>query len=116
MMSQGRGGGGEAQMLILFSPELIADLFEAGEKGIDEIVELFTCRSQGERATMEQPHFEESLKLENLPADCGLLDAVGHSAHGFSDAFKFGDVVKELEMMNVHTEWGDSSGIGAEFQ
>lgn len=103
-------------MLILFSPELIGDVFEAGEEGIDEIVELFTCRSQGERATMEQPHFEVFLELENLPADGGLLDAVGHSAHGFSDAFKFGDVVKELEMMNVHAEWGNSSGIGAEFQ
>ena len=109
-----RRRGADADSLL--SPELIGDLFEAGEEGIDEIVELFTCWSQGKRATMEQPHFKEFLELENLPADCRLLDAVWHSAHGFSDAFKFGDVVKELEMMNVHTEWGNSSGMRAQFE
>ena len=37
-MSQGRGGGGEAQMLILFSPELGANKFAKNEVSIAYLV------------------------------------------------------------------------------
>jgi hypothetical protein len=31
------------------------------------------------------------------------LDSVRHSAHRFADSAVFGNVIKELEVMNVHT-------------
>jgi hypothetical protein len=103
-MGQGSCRRGKAQMMIFFPSYLFRHLIEPGEKRGDEIVELLACLSQGKRAAMEKFDFKELFKLEDLAAHGWLLDAVRHLSDGFGDAFKFGNVVEKLEMMDVHTE------------
>ena len=51
---------------------------------------------------MEEGGAKEFFELDDLAADGGLLNAVGHVAHGFADAAVFGDVIEEFKVVNVH--------------
>lgn len=103
MMCQRRGGRCEAEVLILFSSKLFGDVIEPRKEGIDKIVEFCASGGQGKGTPMKELHVEVLFELEDLSTDSGLLDPIWHFPNGFGDPFEFGNVVKEFEMMNVHT-------------
>lgn len=52
---------------------------------------------------MKQLKTKRSFKLRDLSADCRLLNAVGHLSRCGTDAAMLGNMVEELEMMNVNS-------------
>jgi len=56
-----------------------------------------------ERTALPEMRLAEGIfELENLAADAGLLDAVGHLPGRGADALVPGDVIEEFEMVDVH--------------
>ena len=102
MIGQGSRRGGKSKVLVLFALESLGHLVEPRKKGVNEVVEFFAWRGERERASMKQLHTEILFQLENLAADCRLLDSIGHLANRFSDSFELCDEVEELEVVYIH--------------
>jgi hypothetical protein len=57
--------------------KLAGDCVEVGKEGLHEVEEFFPFWCESEWASLEQGDAEEFFELGDLPADGGLLDAVG---------------------------------------
>src|SRR5436190_18121881 len=75
---------------------------QSGEEPLNFPEELYTAGCKTKGAAMKQLNPERLFQLRKLPADCRLLYAVRHFARGSRYSPMFSDVIKKLEMMNVH--------------
>ena len=75
---------------------------EVAEERFDELVQLLASLAQDERTPLKKLHAQKVLKRDDLSADRRLLDAVGDVANGFRNALVPRDVVKQLQVMNIH--------------
>ena len=110
VVAQDDGGGGHAEGLGGAAAEAFADGLDVPEEGTDELVEVLAGRGELEGAPVEELEAEVGLELEDLAGDGGLLDAVGHVADGLHDAAVAGDVVEQLQVMDVRH--GGVAGCG----
>ena len=99
--SEDGGGGGHADRLGGAATDFFADQFDTAEEGADEVVEFAACWRQFEWAAIEELEAEVGLELQDLAGDGGLLDAVGDVPDGLHDATEPGDIVEQLEVMDV---------------
>jgi hypothetical protein len=95
-------GRGDAEVLGDAAAEFFGHGSELVKKGFDEGVEFLARWGEREGSAVKEGNTEEFFELNDLAADGGLLDAVGHVADGFTDAAVFGNVVEEFEVVNVH--------------
>ena len=102
MIAEGCGRGGEAEVTILLSTKPGRDLLDTRKKRLDEVVKLFPRRSEGKGPSLEKLHPEVAFELGNLTAHRRLLNTVWHLADGFGDAFMFGHIIEEFEVVDVH--------------
>src|SRR2546426_63330 len=102
MIAQHNLGCADANGLRHAAANFVSSRIEIVEERLDELIKVLALRRQLERPPTKQRHAEEFLQLNDLAAHGGLLNAVGHIAHGFADATMFGDVIKQFEVMNVH--------------
>ena len=102
MIAQDDGGSADANVPGLAALEIGGDFVEVCKEGLDELKELFTFGREREGPAVEEGGAEIFLKLSDLRADGGLLDAVGDVAYGGHDAAVAGDIIKKFEMMDVH--------------
>ena len=107
MGAQRRVRGAKPDELSGFAANLFTHQLDVGEERLDERVEFCPGRRELKRAPIEELRSEVFLQLQNLHAHGGLLNAVGNVAHSLADAFVAGDVIEQLQMVNVHglTEW-----------
>ena len=78
------------------------DCIESGKKRLDEFKKDFTLGGQRKRTPMKQDHAKMLFQLRNLPAHRWLLDAIRNVPHCFHDPAVTGDVIEQLQVMNVH--------------
>lgn len=95
-------GGGDAKAILTTATEAVCHLCEAAEEGGDEIIKCLTLPRELEGAALVQGDAEGVLELQDLGADGGLLNAVGHGPCGSADAAVTCHVVEEFEVMDVH--------------
>ena len=72
------------------------------EKWLHERVKLLPLGREAERAAVKQPRPEIQLQLADLAAHRGLLDAIGNVPHRPADPAVLGDVIEQLQVMNIH--------------
>jgi hypothetical protein len=84
------------------SLQLFRHSFEVPEERRNKGVQLLARCCQFKRAALKQGHTQKFFELNDLRADCRLLDAVWHIAHGFGNSPASRDVIEELEVMDVH--------------
>ncbi len=97
------GCRGEPEQGFAVALQTLGHLGEVGEKRGDEFVELLARRGESEGSALEKHRAEILLQFDQLRAHRWLLDAVGHVADGEADAAMGGDVVEELQVMDVHS-------------
>ena len=85
--------------------KLRAKGFEVLEERPHISKQLLPFGGESERTALKQLRAEVFLEQQDLAADGGLLDAVGNMAHGAADASVLRDMVKQLQMMNIHHVW-----------
>ena len=61
----------------------------------------FTCEAEPFFAALDEQRFESALQRTNLLAHRRLRDAV--DLRGFGEAFRFGQIAKHLETLDLHT-------------
>ena len=71
-------------------------------RGSRGCVKVLAGGRECEGPALKQGDAEKFLQLNYLAADGGLLNAIGHAAHGLADAPMFGHVVEKFEVMDVH--------------
>ena len=72
------------------------------KKGWMKLVQLLAGRRQREGPPLEERHPQVFLQLRHLPAHRRLLNAVRDVAHRLGNAAVPGDVIKQLQMVDVH--------------
>jgi hypothetical protein len=112
MLAHDGAAGGEAKVLGGLALDAGGELWEAGEEGRDEFVDIASGRGEAERAAAKELGAHGVLELGHLEADGRLLDAVGDLTEGGGNPACAGDVVEELEMVDVEhgKGWEDASG------
>jgi hypothetical protein len=102
MIPERHDRSGDPQGLLGSFAYLFLDGIEFTKKGSDEVEEFGASREEFEGPPPEELHSQAGLELEQLAADGGLLDPIGHIAHRFHDAAVSRDIVEELQMVDIH--------------
>ena len=82
--------------------ELRADGVDVFEKRLRKGEHLPARGREPERLPFEKLHAEILLKLPDLAADRRLLNPIGHAPHRRTDSAMTRNVVKQLQVMDVH--------------
>ena len=81
--------------------ELVGDATNIFEERPDKIVKLLPRGGELKGAALEKSLVEIFLEPKKLPADGGLLNAIGNVAHRAADTAVARDIIKQLQLMNV---------------
>jgi len=94
--------GADAKIPRLAALKVARNLVQVRKKWPRERIKFFARGRQNERAPLKQRHPQEFLQLRHLRAHGGLLDPVRNVADRRHDAAVLGNIIKKLEVMNVH--------------
>ena len=72
------------------------------EKRTNEFEQLLARREESEWTAIEQFGAKRLFEARNLSTDRGLLDAVRHIADRWQNSSMAGDVIEQLEVVNIH--------------
>ncbi len=89
-------------MLFRTTPEPLRKPIEVAEEWLDGIEQDATFGGEFEGAALEQVFPEVVIELEDLGADRGLLNAIGHMPGRGGDTTKAGNVMVNFEVVDVH--------------
>ena len=95
------GRGGDAEQAAGIAAKSVLDPIEIVKERADEGKEIFACGGELEGATSEERLAEVFFETDDLAADRGLLDAVGHVPDCLADPPVNGDVIEQFEVMDI---------------
>jgi hypothetical protein len=102
VIAQDGAGSGQSKPLAGFTAQARARFKHPAEEWIDKLKELATGGGKRERTSLKELETQMVFKLQNLSADGGLLDTIGHLSHRFTDATVPGYLMKKFQMMDIH--------------
>src|SRR5207249_9085601 len=106
MIAQNGAGGAKAQLLSRAAAQFFGQGFEPLEKRFNEAKQFFAGAGQREGSAVEQRDAEGLFQLDDLRADRRLLNSVRDVAHRLADSAVTGDIVEQLQVMDVHESIG----------
>src|SRR6185436_16726517 len=96
----------DTDLLDGIAANFFGDGVEILKKWLDETIELVAYWSEEKRTALKQTDAEVGLEREELGAYGGLLNAVGHVAHGFHNSAKTRHKIKQFKVVNIHASKG----------
>src|SRR5437016_2745442 len=102
MVAQNGARSAKAQLLGRSAAQFVGQSFQPFKEWLDKTKQLFAGAGQGKRPAMEQRDTQGFFELNDLCADRRLLNAVGNVAHRLADASVPGDVIEQLQVVDVH--------------
>src|SRR5262245_36007352 len=83
--------------------QLVGHGIDVVKERSNEGVKVLSCRRERERPPLKQGHAQEFLQLKDLPAHRWLLNPIRHVPHRLADTAVPGDIIEQLQVMNVHS-------------
>src|SRR5439155_1552978 len=109
VVAQDGARGAEPDLLRPAPAQFVGQRFQPVKERLDETKEFFAAGGQREWAAIEQGHSQRFFQLNDLRADRRLLNAVRDVAHRLADATMPGNIIEQLQVMDIHGSKGFAS-------